>query len=143
MVSQTIEIKATPKQCYKVLADYESYPEFLKDLKSVEIKKKKANSCEVTYHISVIKDISYTVKMNGKPDNHLSWSFVEGDFMKDNHGSWELEEIKKGVTQATYNVEVKFGLLVPGAVTKALVGNHLPQMLKAFKARIESTVKSK
>lgn len=143
MVSQDIEIKASPKDCYKVIADFESYPDFLKDLKAVDVKKKKGNSSEVTYHISVIKDIQYTLKMNGKPDKRLEWSFVEGDYMKDNHGYWELEEVKKGVTLATYNIDVKFGLLVPSMVTKKLVGNHLPQMLKAFKARIESTVKSK
>lgn len=138
MVSQSIEIKATPKEVYKVIADFENYPDFIKDLKTVEVSKKKGDNCEVTYHINVIKEISYTLKMKGSPDKKLEWTFVEGDFMKDNHGFWELEEIKKGVTKATYNIDVKFGLLVPKAITQKLVDNHLPGMLKAFKKRIES-----
>lgn len=139
MVSKDIEIKASPKKCFKVIADFESYPEFIKDLKNVEVSHKKGNTCQVTYHINVIKAISYTLKMKTTPkDNHLQWIFVEGDYMKDNYGHWDLEEVKKGVTLATYNIDVKFGLLVPGAVTKKLVGNHLPAMLKAFKERIES-----
>ena len=140
MISQDIEIKATPKQCYKIITDYAKYPDFISDLKSVEVKNKKGNSCDVTYHISVIKDIKYTLRMVGEPgENRIEWSFVSGEMMKDNHGFWQLEEIKKGVTLATYNVEVKFGLLVPSTVTKVLVGKNLPSMLAAFKKRIEAS----
>lgn len=137
MIAQEIEIKATPKQCYKVITDYEKYPEFISDLKDLDVKNKKGNTCEITYHISVIKDIQYTLKMKGVPDSRVEWEFVKGDFMKDNHGYWELEEVKKGVTRAVYNIDIKFGMLVPGAVTKALVGKNLPSMLAAFKKRIE------
>jgi|APSaa5957512535_1039671.scaffolds.fasta_scaffold138084_1 coenzyme Q-binding protein COQ10 len=138
MISQSIEIKASPKKCYNVIWDFENYPEFVKDLNDVEVKGKRGNSCEVTYHIKVIKDISYTLKLKGKPSSQIEWTFVEGDFMKENKGYWELEEVKKGVTMATYNIHVKFGLLVPGSVTKKLVGSSLPSMLKSFKKRIEA-----
>lgn len=138
MVSQEIEIKATPKQCYDVIWDFESYPEFMKELKDVDVDKKKAKTCEVTYHIKVIKEISYSLKMKGTPNKKIEWTFIEGDYMKDNHGYWDLTETKKGVTLATYNIDIKFGLLVPGSVTKKLVGTNLPAMLKAFKKRIES-----
>ncbi len=137
MISQEIEIKATPKQCFDVITDYESYPEFISDLKEVDVKNRKGSTCEITYHIHVIKEITYSLKMTEKSPKRVEWSFIEGDFMKDNKGFWELEEIKKGVTKATYNIDVKFGLLVPGAVTKVLVGKNLPSMLKSFKKRIE------
>lgn len=138
MVSQDIEIKATPKQCYQVITDFKSYPKFLKEIFAIEVKKKTGETCAVTYHIKIIKDISYTLKMKGKPHERVEWSFVEGDFMRDNHGFWQLEEIKKGVTQATYNIDIKFGLLVPSLISKKLTENHLPTLLKAFKKRIES-----
>ena len=138
MVSQHIEIKATPKQCYQVITDYKNYPKFLKEIFAIEVQQKKAESCVVTYHIKIIKDITYTLKMTGKPHERVQWSFVEGDFMRDNHGFWQLEEIKKGVTKATYNIEIKFGLLVPSLISTKLTENHLPAMLKAFKKRIEA-----
>ena len=140
MVSQSIEIKATPKQCYKVITDYAKYPEFLKDLSDVEVSKKGAN-CDVTFHLNLMKAIQYTLKMKATPDERVEWTFVKGDFMKDNHGFWELEEIKKGVTHATYNIDVKFGMLVPKSVGKTLVEKNLPETLKAFKKRIESKKK--
>lgn len=136
--SESIEIKATPKKCYDVITDYESYPEFLKESSNVTIKKKKGNTAEVTFEIDVIKKIRYTLSMIGKPGKGVTWNFVEGDFMKNNEGEWILEETKKGVTLATYNIEISFGLLVPGSVSKTLISKSLPAMLKSFKKRIES-----
>ncbi len=142
MIQQEIEIKATPKQCYDVITDYESYPEFIKDLTDVTVAKAKGKTCEVTYSVNLLKSITYTLKMKHAPDR-IDWEFVKGDIIKDNHGYWTLEEIKKGVTLATYNIDVKFGLLVPSSVVTALMNKNLPEMLKAFKKRIESTVKKK
>jgi ribosome-associated toxin RatA of RatAB toxin-antitoxin module len=141
MVSQSIEIKASPKQCFDVITDYKNYEKFIKDLKSVTVTNKKGGDCDVTYEIDVIKRISYSLHMMATPPNKVEWSFICGDVMKENQGFWELEEIKKGLTRATYNIEVKFGLLVPSIITKALVGSNLPAMLKSFKERIESKSK--
>lgn len=137
-VSESIEIKASPKTCYDVITDYKNYPEFLKELHHVEVKNKKGHMAEVTYQINLIKKIRYTLKMTGKPHERVEWSFVEGDVMKDNHGYWKFEEIKKGVTRATYFVDITFGLFVPSLITKKLIGSNLPTMLKAYKERIES-----
>jgi coenzyme Q-binding protein COQ10 len=142
MVAESIEIKASPKQCFEVITDYEAYPEFLSDLKDVTVANKKGNTCDVTYEIEVIKRIQYTLKMKAAPLK-IEWSFIKGDIMKDNHGYWELEEVKKGLTKATYHIEVRFGLLVPSAVTKSLVSKNLPAMLNNFKARIEKRAKAK
>lgn len=136
--SQAIEIKASAKKCYEVITDYEGYRDFLKDLKDVIVSNHKGDSAEVTYQIQVIKTISYTLKMKGTPHNKVEWSFVKGDIMKDNHGHWDLKEIKKGLTLATYNITIELPMLVPGSVTKALIGKNLPEMLNSFKKRIES-----
>ncbi len=134
--SKSIEIKATAKQCYEVITDFESYPEFLKEVTEASLDKKTGHTYEVTYSLHLIKKFSYTLKMIGKPPKKLTWTFVKGDFMKSNTGEWTLEE-KKGVTKATYTIDVNLGLLVPGTVSKMLIGNHLPAMLEAFKDRIE------
>ena len=105
-VSESIDIKATPKQCYDVITDYENYPDFLDQLDTVTVKNKKGHTAQVTYEIDLIKKIRYTLKMTGKPHNLVEWTFVEGDVMKENHGSWVLEEIKRGLTRATYNIDI-------------------------------------
>ncbi len=68
----------------------------------------------------------------------MSWTFVEGEFMKDNKGSWVLEPDGEGKTKATYTVEMALGALVPKSIVNALVETSLPKMLEAFKRRAES-----
>lgn len=136
-LSESIEIKATPKQCYEVISDYEKYPEYLSESKNVVINSKNGSSAEVTYTIEVIKKISYTLKMVGTPSKKISWKLIKGDLMKKNEGHWIFEEIKKGVTKAVYTLDIELGLFVPGIITKKLIGSNLPSMLKAQKERIE------
>lgn len=142
--SSSIVIKANPKACYEVITDYESYPDFLKETKEVEVKKKSGNNADVYFKVEVIKSVEYTLKMVGKPGKSVTWTLIEGSFFKKNNGSWELEEQKDGSTKATYSVDIEVGgLFVPGAITKMLVGSSLPSMLESFKKRIESKHKGK
>jgi coenzyme Q-binding protein COQ10 len=73
----------------------------------------------------------------------VSWTFVDGDFMKDNKGSWQLEEQGEGVTKATYNIEVALGPLVPKTIVNALVDTSLPKLLENFKKRAEALAAKK
>lgn len=134
---QSIKIKATPKACYDVITDFENYPKFLKETKSVEAVKKGSNSWEVKFTAEVIKKISYTLAISGKPGKSVSWNLISGDMMKSNDGGWNLEDGGGGLTQVTYWIDVNLGLLVPGAISKMLIGSNLPSMLEAFKKRIE------
>lgn len=136
--SQSIEINATPKDCFKVITDYDAYPEFLKETKSVKVGKKSGKTYEVTYVLDLVKTITYTLKMQESPPDRIEWTFVKGDIMKKNEGEWRLEEVRKGVTEATYEIEVDLGLFVPSSVSKMLIGKSLPAMLNSFKERIES-----
>ena len=57
--------------------------------------------------------------------------------MKSNNGSWTLEALDKNLTKATYTIDIKLGLFVPGPISKIIVGSNLPAMMSAFKKRIE------
>ena len=138
--TQSIEIKADPKDCYDVITDFGNYPQFLNETKSVEVVKKGANAWEVKFTIEVIKKVSYTLNIVGKPGKGLSWSLISGDMMKSNDGGWVLEDLG-GKTLVTYSIEVNLGLFVPGAVSKMLIGSNLPSMLEKFKKRIEGKKK--
>jgi coenzyme Q-binding protein COQ10 len=135
--STSILIDAPAKVVYDVISDFESYPEFLPDVKKVEVDKK-GKRLTATFEVSVIKKIRYTLEFATVPSKKISWTFVKGDVFKDNRGGWEFEEVKKGQTKATYQIEVDFGLLVPSLITNKLVGHNLPQMMKRFKERAES-----
>lgn len=122
---------------YDVVTDFESYPDFLPDVKSVRVEKKGKNVV-VHFEISVIKTVRYSLAFHMTPGKKVAWTFVDGDLFKDNKGTWTFEEKGKGKTEVTYAVDVEFGFMVPSLITKKLVGSNLPSMMKRFKERAES-----
>lgn len=140
-VSKSIEINASPKECFAVVSDYERYPEYLKESKEVKIDKKSKGGIDVTFSLELIKKISYTLRMVEKPPKEISWTLVRGDLMKSNKGSWLFEDRGGGKTRATYTIDIELGLFVPGMISKMLIGSNLPSMLESVKKRVEGLKK--
>lgn len=135
--STSLIINVPSKVIYDVVTDFESYPEFLPETREVEIIKQNAKTAQVEFTIKVIKTIRYTLDYKLTPNKKVVWKYVEGDF-RDCFGSWTFKETKKGVTEATYEVDVEFGLFVPKKITEMLVGQNLPKLMENFKNRAES-----
>ncbi len=135
--TKTIVINAPIEKVYATITDYDKYPQFLTEAKSVKATRKTPDSVEVEWKIDVIKTITYTLLMKEEKPNKISWTFVKGEVMKDNRGSWLLEKDGEERTRATYTADLTLGGFVPGAIVKALVEKQLPTMLEAFKKRSE------
>jgi len=137
---ETIDVP--PEKFFEVIADFEKYPEFVPEVKKVRVLEKKGNKLKVEYEVFMIKNIKYVLDLTLEPPTRLSWTLAEKGFFKQNDGGWDLKAAGGGKkTEATYSVEVAFGLLVPKPIIKALVGQSLPQMLRRFKERAESLYK--
>ena len=136
---RTITINAPVEKCWSVISDYERYPEFLPEVKKIRTHNRRGAEVDVQYEAEVVKIIKYTVHMKEEAPKKLSWSFIDGEFMKDNKGGWLLEDGGNGTTKATYSIEVEVGMLVPKTIVNALVDTQLPKLLENFKKRIEAT----
>jgi coenzyme Q-binding protein COQ10 len=136
--TRSIDIKAPVEKVFRIISDYERYPEFLPEVKRVSTSDRSGNRVKVHYEVEVIKRIKYTLELSEEPPHRVRWSFVEGELMRDNRGSWLLEAAGPDQTRATYSIEMALGPLVPKAIVKALVETSLPKMLEAFKKRAES-----
>jgi ribosome-associated toxin RatA of RatAB toxin-antitoxin module len=136
--SRSIVINAPVEKVFQVVTDYERYAEFLPEVKEVRTSNRKGNVVDVHYKVDVVKTIKYSIRATEEPPKKMSWTFIEGEMMRDNKGSWQLEPEGEGKTKATYTVEMALGPLVPKAIVNALVDTSLPKMLEAFKKRAES-----
>lgn len=126
----------TAVEFYKIISDYENYPQFLSEVKGMKVLKTDGSRKLVEYTVNVIKTFKYQCWMNEVENKSIQWEFLSGDIFKKMHGSWKLEEAN-GKTKATYSVEAEFGLFVPGPLSKALVSVNLPNMMNAYHKRIE------
>lgn len=135
--SKTIVIDAPIEKVFQTVSDYDHYAEFLPEVKEIHTSNRKGHEVDVHYKVDVMKTIKYALHMKEEPPRKVTWTFINGEFMKDNTGSWVLEPEGEGKTRATYSVDMKLGPLVPQSIVKALVETSLPKMLDAFKKRAE------
>ncbi|MCB0378399.1 MAG: SRPBCC family protein [Bdellovibrionales bacterium] len=130
----------TPEQFFDLLVDYESYPDFLNEVKSCKILSAEGEKKKVEYKVSVIKTFSYTNEHEEIRPTEVRWKFLNGDLFKEMHGHWKLSE-EKGKTKAEYYVEAQFGRFVPGAMTKTVLSVNLPAMMDAYHKRVKDLYK--
>lgn len=127
--TETFEVSA--EKIFQVLKDYETYPEFMDGVSRVEVVERNGNKAKVKYHINLIKKFSYVLDLVEEGPHKLSWSFDSGDLFKINSGHWSLKENTDGTTDVTYKVDVDFKVMVPGMVSKKLIGSNLPSMMQS------------
>ncbi|MBN8555353.1 MAG: SRPBCC family protein [Deltaproteobacteria bacterium] len=137
MIEREILINAPIDKVFKVIRDFESYPEFLSTTHSAKEKKLK-NKIVVDFSVEVIKSIHYSLEFKVTEPTEVSWTFLKGDLMKKNSGSWELEAVSDKKTKALYKIDIDFGWMVPKMIIDQVTKTQLPQTLEAFKKRAEN-----
>lgn len=129
----------TAEQLFAVLADYESYPDFLSDIKAIEITKTTKTYKLVKYTVLVIKNISYELRLKEVKNKSISWDLESGLLFKTLSGSWKLSnsKTKKGTTDVLYSADLSLRVFAPKIIEKTLVEVNLKNMMSSFKKRIK------
>ncbi len=139
--AETTEIfPCTVEQFYSLISDYESYSQFLSEVKSCRVVENRDGKKLVEFQVSVIKTFTYRMWITEVAPNRVAWTLDSGDIFKTSTGSWDLKDVG-GKTQAHYKVDATFKVFVPGPVAKALVNVNMPNMIKAYHARVQQKFK--
>ncbi len=134
---QEIIIAAPIGRVFEAITDYESYPEFLPDMKHVRVASRHDGVTIATFELEIIMRISYTLRLVEDSPHTVSWALESAKMIQANDGGWQLEETEDGQTRARYGLEVKLRGLIPKTVSARLIGETLPETLQRFKDRIE------
>lgn len=130
------EMSVSAQSLWKVITDFSKYPEFVDEVVAAKsISPARSDGEKVIFELEVVKRFQYTLEFHRKEGTELSWRLLESNFFKKNEGRWVLRELSSGRTHVLYEVEVAFGFLVPGWVTKKLTEVNLPKMFEAFETR--------
>lgn len=136
--AQTSEVfNCTAEEFFKVVSDFEKYPEFLPEVKSVKILKKEGHIKEMEYSVSLVKTFKYKLKSIETAPTKVDFHFIEGDVFKSMKGSWQIAPEGTDKCKVNYSVEATFGMFVPGPMANTLVSVNLPIMINNFKNRIK------
>ena len=120
-VSRTETFDVEMERLYNIIEDYESYPEFVDGVSTINVLEKDENGARVEYGLNMIKKFKYTLKLTHNRPNGLSWEFESGDLFKKNNGSWDLKDLGNGQTEVTYSLDVD----VKGFVPKSIIATRI------------------
>jgi uncharacterized membrane protein len=135
---QTV-VEGTPAECFEALLDYESFPDWQRAVKSVDVLTRDRNGRgeEVAFEIDAkVRTIRYTLRYSYEPPHRVSWDYVEGD-VKDVDGEFVLEDRGDGTTLATYSLALDAGVWLPGPLRKVLSDQVMKGAVEDLKRRVE------
>ena len=131
-------ITAPPERCFDALLDYESFPDWQRAVKAVEVLglDEAGRGREVEFRIDAkVKQVRYVLRYSYEPPGWIGWEYVEGD-VKDVGGEFLLEE-DGGGTLATYRLTLDAGVWMPGPVRKVLSDQVMKGAVEDLKRRVE------
>ncbi len=119
----------------KAIVEAENYPKFLPEVVSAKKVSGTNDKYQIKFEIEVVKRFQYTLEFQSNGADKVSWKLVDSDFFKKNEGSWNLKSVSDKKTAVHYELDVDFGFLVPGFISKKLTEVSLPKMFDAFESR--------
>jgi uncharacterized protein YndB with AHSA1/START domain len=136
-------IAAAPEQCFAIAVDFEHYPEWAADIKSVDVLERddQGRGKKVRFRAAAMgQSIRYTLEYDyADAPRTLAWVQTEGDVTRKLDGSYVFEPTDDGTgTQMTYHLVAELKVPVVGFIKRRAESRILGTALRELKARAES-----
>jgi ribosome-associated toxin RatA of RatAB toxin-antitoxin module len=140
--TSSIAIAAPPERVMAVIADFDAYPQWASQVKTVEVLESDGNGraerVRFTMDAGPIKD-SYTLDYQWAPDGlSVSWHLVKGQMQKAQEGSYALAQ-SGDTTTVTYSLAVDLNIPMIGMLRRKAEKVIIDTALKGLKRRVESS----
>jgi len=140
--TEEMEVGAPPNRCWDVLLDFERYPEWVGDLKQVEVLERddSGRGTRVAFRAAAMgRSTSYTLAYDYSEEPRvLAWVLERGDLMRKLDGSYSFEPVDGDRTHVTYHLEAELIVPLPGFVKRRAEGRIMGAALRELKGRVES-----
>ncbi|MFI7669007.1 SRPBCC family protein [Nocardia sp. NPDC049526] len=138
---RSIIIDAPSQQVMSVIADLESYPEWVSAAKTVEVLEKSADGrariARFVLDAGVVKD-TYVLSYTWRPDDKsVTWTLISGELQKAQDGTYELVDQPDGTTEVTYELTVDLNIPMIGMFKRKAEKVITDTALKELKKRVE------
>ena len=140
--TQQIHIDAPPEQCFAIAIDFERYPEWAGDLKSVEILERddQQRASKVRFRAGALgQSTRYTLQYDySEAPRVLAWIQTDGDLTRKLDGEYVFDDDGKGGTNMTYHLTVELKVPLVSFIKRRAEARILGTALRDLKARAES-----
>lgn len=140
--SERIRVEAPAARCFDVAVDFESYPEWARDVREAKVLERDAQGrgTRVEYRAAALgKSIRYVLDYDYRDaPSSFSWRLVEGDMLKRLDGTYRFESEGPSTTRVHYDLTVELAVPLPGLVKRRAAGLVMGSALKELKRRVEA-----
>ena len=139
--SERIRVEAPADRCYDVAVDFESYPEWVRDVKEAKILEtdEEGRGKRVEFRAAALgKSIRYMLEYDFSDAPHsFSWKFVDGDMLRRLDGTYRFEPDGDS-TRVHYDLAVELAVPLPGLLKRRAAGLIMGSALKELKKQVEA-----
>lgn len=140
--TERMRVAAPPERCYAVITDFEAYPEWVADVKQVEILDTEpgGRASRVRFRAAAFgRSTTYTLDYDysAAPDE-VSWVLQEGDLTTRLDGRYRFDAAGDGETEVSYELSVELKVPIPGFVKRRAEGHIIHAAVRELRARAES-----
>jgi ribosome-associated toxin RatA of RatAB toxin-antitoxin module len=139
--TQTIYIEADPGTVLEVIADIDSYPEWISEYKEAEVQEKDADGypkvARLVLDAAVLKDTLIMTYKWPADRKSVSWTLVSSSLLRSLDGSYLLAPKGSG-TEVTYELSVDLAVPMIGLLKRKAERRLTDTALKDLKKRVEA-----
>ena len=139
-----ILVNASPADCFDIVIDFESYPQWAPDIKEARVLRRDDNGYGglVAFRAAAMgRSATYTLKyFYGSKPLRVAWRLVEGDQIRYIDGEYELAPSADdgAKTLITYSISAELAVPVPGFVKRRAASRIMQTALDQLRCRVES-----
>jgi ribosome-associated toxin RatA of RatAB toxin-antitoxin module len=141
-------IDASPQTCFDVAIDFDSYPEWARGIKEVEVvtRDSQDRGTVVRYRAAAMgRSTTYLLGYDyGDAPGELSWRLLQGDITRKLDGRYVFgaRADDPDRTDVAYELEVELVIPLPNFVKRRAEGLIMTAALPELKARVEAVART-
>lgn len=139
--TQTIYIEADPGTVMQVIADIDSYPQWISEYKEAEVQETDPDGypkvARIVMDATVLKDTMVMSYRWPKDRQSVSWTLVSSSLLRSLEGSYRLAPKGSG-TEVTYELSVDLAMPMIGLLKRKAERRLTDTALKDLKKRVEA-----
>lgn len=137
---ERITVAAPPERCYAVASDFERYPDWARDVKSVEVQDRddQGRPTRVEYRVAGLgQSIRYVLDYSyAEAPQAFSWNLVESDKLRQLDGRYGFDADGSG-TRVAYDLAIDVSIPLPGLIKRQAARMIMGTALKELKREAE------
>jgi uncharacterized protein YndB with AHSA1/START domain len=136
----SVEIAASPQECFDAIVDYETFPQWQNAVEATEVLERNRKKLGELVRFEVdgkVRKVGYVLRYHYDAPDRITWDFVEGHGISNVEGAYTFEDTGRGTTIATYRLGVDPGRGIPGPVAKRMNKQVMKRSVEDLKDEVE------